>query len=487
MFKKALSVGLVSGAFMFCLMGQKCFGQPWEEGSNNLEKVDLLYEYVTGMRSEDDIWLQMWEAMKNISRGKSGAAQVAVDTLLADFSENQYLPIALHEIAKTYGHFKEYAKGLQYHQYVIEHWATHEYAMWSGRDVARLNIELDNMEGAQTAVDQVLSNFSQQEYIALVVYELAEHYRKFAKYQKAKELYQHILDTWPTNWRVVLAQSGLAKLYINMGDQAAAEAAINKLRTGFLDNGAKARAIYDVAFEYQDAAEHQKANQLCEYVLSNWPADPYAMWCQSRLAVSLISLGELPAAQTAAGRLIADFQVEPRIAEAVYDVAQQYQQLNHHEKAKQLYQYVLDSWPQWKDWAWAKVGLARCYISLGDGATAESIIDSVIAKLDADFPPGTELSSKAVEGYYYAAGCYGQLDLYEKSIQCYQRVVDDCPDYELAWNAQFLVGRNYESLKKSGVLTESQANPKIRAAYERILQAYPDTKAAKYAQKWLSR
>ena len=87
--------------------------------------------------------------------------------------------------------------------------------------------------------------------------------------------------------------------------------------------------------------------------------------------------------------------------------------------------------------------------------------------------------------YFFSAVCYRRLGKYEKSIEYYQEVVDNRPDYPYAWDALFRVGRNYENLKGSGLISESEADAKIRAAYEQLLAKYPDCKAAKAAQSWL--
>lgn len=451
-----------------------------------MEKADRLYVYVTDMWPEDPIWQQMHTAMTNVAKGDDAAAEAAVDKLLNDFAGNQYLPVALHETAKLYSHFKKYQKGLELNQYVIEHWPEHEYAMWSEREVAKANIELGKMQEAQAAVDKVLAGFPSQQFIALVVYEIAEHYRQFEHYDKAERLYKHILESWPTNWRVVLAQSGLARLYIDSGDDAAAQAAVDKLRTDFLHVQNAARGIYLVAYDYDQAGNYEKAKPLYEFVLANWPADWYAMWSRSRLAVSDIALGHIEAAQTSADRLTADFQLEERIAEATYDVAYQFNACAQYGKAKQLYQYVADTWPDTKEATWSKIGLAQANISLGEISTAEQIIDGLVAKLNEDFSGDSELTAMVADGYYYGGDCYLRLDKHAKSIQCFQKVAYSCPDYDYAWNALFMIGRNMEILVKSGKISKSEAFPVINAIYEQLLEKYPDCEAGTYAQNWLS-
>jgi len=96
------------------------------------------------------------------------------------------------------------------------------------------------------------------------------------------------------------------------------------------------------------------------------------------------------------------------------------------------------------------------------------------------------LSATAAEAFYYAGDCYRQLSKYEKSIACYQRAVDGCPNFKHAAQAQSFVASCYKELKKSGLLKESQANKKIRAAYERLLEKYPTCLEAEIARLWLA-
>ena len=96
-------------------------------------------------------------------------------------------------------------------------------------------------------------------------------------------------------------------------------------------------------------------------------------------------------------------------------------------------------------------------------------------------------SNAIPEACCWAGHSYYTLGKYTESIKCYQKVVDDYPDYHLAWHALFQVGRNYKKLKESGLISKSEADIRIKAAYEQILVDYPACPAAKGAEQWLSR
>ncbi|NIT60466.1 MAG: tetratricopeptide repeat protein [Aliifodinibius sp.] len=76
---------------------------------------------------------------------------------------------------------------------------------------------------------------------------------------------------------------------------------------------------------------------------------------------------------------------------------------------------------------------------------------------------------------YFTAVCYRRFGEYEKAITHYQKVVDNWPDYQYAWSAQYLIGSCYEKLKYYNSLPESEADPKIEEAYKAVVEKYPDS------------
>jgi tetratricopeptide (TPR) repeat protein len=90
------------------------------------------------------------------------------------------------------------------------------------------------------------------------------------------------------------------------------------------------------------------------------------------------------------------------------------------------------------------------------------------------------------QAYNFSAVCYRRLGRGEKAIEYYQKIVDNWPDYEYAWNAQFLIGYCYRQLKYAGAIDESEADAHTKAAYEMVLQRYPGCPAANAARNWLT-
>src|SRR4030042_528462 len=92
-------------------------------------------------------------------------------------------------------------------------------------------------------------------------------------------------------------------------------------------------------------------------------------------------------------------------------------------------------------------------------------------KIIAQCPESKSIGLKHAQ--YFTAVCYRRLGEYEKAITHYQQVVDNWPDYQYAWSAQYLIGSCYEKLKFYNSLTESEAEPKIEQAYKSVVENYP--------------
>ena len=90
--------------------------------------------------------------------------------------------------------------------------------------------------------------------------------------------------------------------------------------------------------------------------------------------------------------------------------------------------------------------------------------------------------------YYGSAVVYSQeLGQYAEGIEYYQHIVDNWPEYEFAWHAQYFVGMCYERLLRGGGIEESQANPLIEQAYTAVVENYADSKSAPHAARNLGR
>jgi len=99
------------------------------------------------------------------------------------------------------------------------------------------------------------------------------------------------------------------------------------------------------------------------------------------------------------------------------------------------------------------------------------------------FPVAGQITARAC---HIAAECYRTRGEPKKALEYYEKIVSNWPDYENAPEAQFMIARTFEQLKRAKAIPEADANATIRSAYERLTALYPNSLAAKAARQCLT-
>ena len=529
MFKQLLFVFLILFAVVLTHGPSECFA----DQSNQSEPTNPYYLYILNYwpQHENVVWSQLGTPMLSAEFGNDAHLQAAIDRLLADFSNSKYIAKAINDIARQclWGGVQRYGKARELFAYALERWPGDESAIWSQMGLAQSNIVLGDDAATQAATDKLLSDFSGNEHIAMAIYGVAKKYRQYGKYESAEQLYKYILERMPADENAIRSQMGLAILYTETGKDSAAEAAVDKLRNDFADNKYLPIAIHDVARQYLYSKKHQESKGLFQHCLDNWSADENAIWFHMGLAMVSIELDDDAAAEAAIANLTDSSQTALR-AMAVHGTAKHCRHFKKYDKARELSKYVLDNWPQDEDTMWSQMCIAVADIDQGDITAATASTAELRRRFSGHIYLSAALTQiaehyqriafqleneglndqakqhflKAVEvaevvvkelpdsvatpkSCICAADCYQKLGEYAKSIEHCQKMVDEYSECPGAWSSLFMVGRNYQELKDTGGISESRADKKTKAAYEQLLEKYPDCKAAKIAKRWLSR
>ncbi len=475
--------------------------------------------------------------------GKGAQALATLDKLIADFPDHPGLPRVLFNIALQYRQSKRYEKAKVIYQQIIQQYPDSPYAGKAQVGISETKvwslIESGNDTAAQTALDGLIADFPDAPDLPAVLYDIAKAYEESRKYEQAKNICQQIIHQCPDSPYAGIAQVGIPMMnvlfLIDSGNDAEAKAVIDKLTADFTGHSDLPAVLYYIAKRYGVSGKYKEAESIYQDIVTDSPGTYYALHSQRRLVCLYISVGNDAAAQAALDSLIADFSEHSDLLEVLYGIAGKYESSRKYDEAKSIYQQITRRYADSSYPSKAQLDVPRMdilfLIEAGDDAHVNAAIDTLIADFN-DHPALPEAIFRVGEQYYneafrmekegldakakdhftkaaavweriitklpssapytahaynFSADCYRRLGQHEKSIEYYQRVVDDWPDYEYAWDALFRIGRNYEELKKSGLMSKSEADPKIRAAYEQLLEKYPNCKAARYAQRWLGR
>jgi len=374
-----------------------------------------------GDRARLDI--RKMEILSFIHSGEDAAAQAAIEKLATDFSEHNEIAKTLNGIGYNYRRLKKYEESKRVYQLVIDTWPSNPGAIAAKKGVILCNVGLGDHAGVQAGIKELLSGDAADKDVAQAINHVAERYRRSEKYENACQVYQYVVNNWPLSEEALSAQRSIVFCRIDLGDDAGAQAGIQRLFTDLVGHEEKWQALSGIAYRYRKLDKYEKALQVYQTFLRKWPDDDYAMHAQRGLVLCKIALGDDAGAQTAIEELLTRFSWHREIVKAVDAISKHYRRLEEYEKADQLYQYILDTWPDPAGGLWAQTQSAISQITAGDMDGAEE----AVAKLLSDYSDSSEIGKCLNQ----IAKCYLRAGQHGRALELSNHVIANCP----AWPA----------------------------------------------------
>lgn len=489
---------------------------------------------------------EAFQAQKNLALIKIITAsypedEPEVDALITNFAEHPQLPAALYDIANHYWYRYRYGQSKRLFKWVGDSGEPENNLAMRGQTwSAGCEFRMGNYTSAWEEVNALADKFAEHPKLADMIYALAEACWYDGRYDQGRKLNKYIADNLPESEKYFRGRVWTVGGDIRLGNYEAAEAGLNKLITDFAGHPELAGVLYQLANEYFYVKRYAEAKPLFREASDR---DPNHMRAAAWVIGCDFMMGNYADAQERVDKLIADFAGHEHTPWTIYSMgyeneSSQAEPSVKYELSKNLYRKVIQLYPEHSMAGRAQLYLARAdALSLadsgGDDTAAMAKLDNLLADFgdhpglpEAIFRAGEQYYNEAFrmenEGldaeardhftkaialwqriiqelpesittpraYFFTAICYRRTEAYEKAIDYFQSVVDEYPDYERAAYAQFVVGRIYEKMKNAGVITKSQANTRIKEAYENLLNIYPHSKWAQTAQeqlKWVNR
>ncbi len=380
------------------------------------------------------------------------------------------VPAKLYDIAKRYDGQKKHEEAEALCELILQQYpdgpdADDAQLYLSKRNILSLIDSKDYTE-AQAVLDNLVADFGDRPDMPEALHTIAGRYELPGKYEEAKSLYEQIVELYPDSPYAAKARFDGPEInvffLIASKKYAEAQEAIDKLTADFPKYPGLPGSLYWFAKRLDSAGQYEQAGNIYQQVAWQYPDDAHAakaLIAVSKVdALSLIQSGDDAAAEKVLDNLIADFNDNPDLPEAVFAIGEKYyykafedprrciivKSQQHLNKAKDIWERIIAQWPQSQS-----IGLKHAY--------------------------------------YFSAACYRRLGEYENAIEYYQKLIRDCPDYAFTWIAHYLMGECYEKLRNSGSLPVSEADPKIEQAYKALVEKYPDRGLAKPAALKLGR
>jgi len=133
--------------------------------------------------------------------------------------------------------------------------------------------------------------------------------------------------------------------YIECANSVSAQAAFDILLADFGNSDLVLPAVYQIGEKFREKAQYKSAISAHKFIVDNFPENKQAVWAQRGLAASYIGLGDMNTAETETQKLIDNYINAPDIAQSLFEVADTYYWFGKNDKARPLYQMVIDNWP----------------------------------------------------------------------------------------------------------------------------------------------
>jgi tetratricopeptide (TPR) repeat protein len=419
------------------------------------EEAQGMYQTLltTHPRDENAIWARMGLAMLRISGSQEGDANPDIELLLKDYATDSRIAQAACLVADAYRAAGQAESARALYDFAGTIQPTSEPALWSKMGMVLLDIETNEYAAAKTETAELLAAFTWNEQSANAACRIADAWRKKGEHAQARAVYQKVVKERPNAEHALWSQMGMVISDLSLKNEPNAAVGVGALLQKHSKDNRIANAACQIADRYQEAGDHAMSKALYTYVVSAWPKEEHAIWCQKGLAVSEEKAD--PNSVEQLDRLLTKFAGHANLPLAAFLVGEGYRDAalkqmeeGKYEEAAKGFQRAVQAW--------------------------EHIIN--LQKETAYTP----------EAFYILAECSYMAGQYDRAIYLYQYVPEKWPDFKLAWHSQFMVGYRYQQLKQAGLVEAKAADPQTAAAYKAVLGGYPTCPAAKAATNWLN-
>jgi TolA-binding protein len=352
------------------------------------------------------------------------------------------------EQARSYEQNGQYTQALQAYQGIVTAYPMTGYAAEALFKIGYLNEKYGDANLAVAAYSQVKQHYPDDiDRVSQACLRASLITERQKQYSQAENFYSQILQQCPNTLPVIDALCGTARINEqqnkyedaeSLNQQAAQEC--QRVIQQYPNNSDFAAPALDTLASLKQLKENYvDANNLYMELLRLYPnsdrashASLHSKVCQIMI---LVANGSDEAANAIISQLRRDYSSEAELPAALHYAGGAYYHRGNYEKALQLFEMIIKDYP-------------NCYV--------------------------------AANVCQMAADCYSKEGNYQAAADYYQKAYDNYPTDQMRWHYLFMVGYSYEQQ------SSSKNKAKITAAYQELIEKYPDCKPASYACHWLA-
>ncbi len=366
-----------------------------------------------------------------------GKAKVLFKQIVKWYPESDYYQKVLLDVKKvdilSFIHFNDPNKAQQLCDQMFVENSGNPYMPQALRHILQTYEKNDQDSYAETLGQLLIGTYPESVDAATVQ---AAGYTSSGDYQAAKTLYIRIMNQFPGTVNSNKAAKGLADI-TDIQDPAKVVGTISDLA----DSEDLPKFIFYTAQRMDQSSMDSDANTLYETLVNDHPQSYTAV----EAAVNLILQHQQNGNTTTINNIISDLKTNhENLGEKISQIAE-----SDYKKSKQTYDITLHN---------------------------QRINKAIkIWKIIILYLPGDK---ELPHVYCYLAESNGKINNYEKSLYYWQKVAAEHSDFRHHWYALYNVGRTYQILSETGKIEQADADSGTIAAYEELLEKYPNCSVA---------
>jgi TolA-binding protein len=400
------------------------------------------------------------EAFRLLDADRFVEADSVVNKLVYDFKDSPDLPWAKYWIAERYERRNKFDDAQRLYQDVIQN---HPVSPEAGK--ARLGIRRaeamgliasEQFDQAKNTIDRMTEDFAGNPDLPDTFYWIAERYERVSRFAEAKLGYERVAENFPQSPLAGKAKLGArraeAMALIASKDFAKAREAIEKLTADFAGSPDLPGALYWITERYTRVDRFDEAKTVCQRIVQNYPASPYADKAKLRIAIAdvmaLIDAQDCDDAQKALDKVVVEYKSHPSLPVAMIIIGEKFYRNRNTadsvERAKKVFQMIIESLP---------------------------------------------VNTCMPEACCWAGDCCTELGQYAEAITYYKRSCDGFSQYGCSPGSRFdngfrtrslyMLGQSYQKLSDANNISSEQAEPLIIDSYERLVREFGNCAVAK--------
>lgn len=413
----------------------------------------------------------------------------------------------------------ELDRALQTYRQGLEKNSTHDGAVHLQYQIIKTQVTKEDFAAADTEMEVLLEKYSEYSQTPGLAFRVANEYYKKWNVEGAINVYEKLLSRFGDHELApsirgmeIKSYQTLAKGYRREKQTDRAIAAYETVLARFPESD-QIPSIRDAIVEtYADAGDLVKAQQALQADIEHCPHRRELLRMITRVAVDTARAGHGNAYEAMdtfhgvdpnAPNTETSLETAEKLVEAIFDQDPEGadQQLFGYTTRARIYVYqgrdaevaatVEEALEQFKDnpdaLSYHLFGVGEEYYLMAEQAArkqesklASQYYQQAIDTWQNQLSKISECSNPHFR--YYLGVSYQNIGQMDKAVEYYNEIVTKWPDYKKAWYSQFLIAKYYENQAAQNKASIED----VRAAYQTLLEKYPDCSAAKIATKKLN-